>query len=157
MGLQPQTWRGCYSPFWPIVLNGLRCNWSPELIAGKLLAANKLTNAGDQSAPTQAMTVSHETICCAIYAMHRGALRAELAACCVKATRSAPGFTKSRWFKSCLHRGCMICEEPEVVGLSICWRHVPAGFKQTLVVEPQCPHCNLASSAASLAFQCLRR
>lgn len=65
-------------PLWRIVLNGLGCNWSSEQIAGKLPAVNKLTNAGDQSAPIKAMTVSHETIYCAIYAMPRGTLRAEL-------------------------------------------------------------------------------
>ena len=55
---------------WRHVLNGLRVGWSPEQIAGRL----KATSCG--SLPAYA--VSHETIYSAIYAMPRGALRAEL-------------------------------------------------------------------------------
>jgi transposase, IS30 family len=93
---------------WRTVLKGLRCNWSPEQIAGTLPRMNKPFRA-DRSATavaplganhtldssllplsdkpctqrnppslTPALTVSHETIYCAIYAMPRGTLRTEL-------------------------------------------------------------------------------
>ena len=69
------------SPLWRTVLNGLRCNWSPQQIAGKLPRMNKTAIAA-QSPPerTQStlLSVSHETIYCAIYAMPRGTLRTEL-------------------------------------------------------------------------------
>jgi IS30 family transposase len=87
---------------WRTVLHGLRCNWSPEQIAGKLPRMNKPTpeaasllespllllsdkpctqGTATTTVPaiaTSALTVSHETIYCAIYAMPRGTLRTEL-------------------------------------------------------------------------------
>jgi IS30 family transposase len=96
------------TPLWRTVLKGLRCNWSPEQIAGTLPRMNE-TFSADRSATavaplgaahpldssllpvsdkpctqrnppslTPALTVSHETIYCAIYAMPRGTLRTEL-------------------------------------------------------------------------------
>ena len=60
------------SPAWRHVLVGLRGGWSPEQVAGRLRL-----NANDK--PDQhCVTVSHETIYCAIYAMPRGELRTEL-------------------------------------------------------------------------------
>lgn len=54
------------SPYWKLVLPFLHQGWSPEQIAGRL----KLM--------PESPCVSHETIYCAIYAMPRGTLRAEL-------------------------------------------------------------------------------
>lgn len=65
------------TPLWRTVLNGLRCHWSPEQIAGKLPRMNKVAAAA-QILPLVLPTVSHETIYCAIYAMPRGTLRSAL-------------------------------------------------------------------------------
>jgi len=54
------------STYWPAVLPLLRQGWSPQQIAGRL-----------RSMP-DALSISHETIYAAIYAMPRGALRTEL-------------------------------------------------------------------------------
>ena len=54
------------SSYWPAVLPLLRQGWSPQQIAGRL-----------RSMP-DALSISHETIYAAIYAMPRGALRTEL-------------------------------------------------------------------------------
>jgi IS30 family transposase len=62
-----------HSPLWRTVLAGLRCHWSPEQIAGKLFGMNLAVPLSDKP-----VSVSHETIYCAIYAMPRGTLRAEL-------------------------------------------------------------------------------
>ena len=62
------------TPRWRTVLDGLRCRWSPQQIAGRLAAMNPET--GDVA--LSALQVSHETIYCAIYAMPRGTLRSEL-------------------------------------------------------------------------------
>jgi len=64
------------SPLWRTVLGGLRCHWSPQQIAGKLPRMNKAST--DQAAACVPLSVSHETIYCAIYAMPRGTLRSEL-------------------------------------------------------------------------------
>ena len=66
------------SPLWRTVQNGLRCHWSPEQIAGKLPGMNKAAVEAGLVLPEQLMTVSHETIYCAIYAMPRSTLRTEL-------------------------------------------------------------------------------
>jgi IS30 family transposase len=63
---------------WRTVLHGLRCHWSPEQISGKLPCMNKAAQLLDPSSPDKPLSVSHETIYCAIYAMPRGFLRAEL-------------------------------------------------------------------------------
>ena len=65
------------TPLWRTVLDGLRCHWSPEQIAGKL---PRMNTAAPVSPPHLAdkLSVSHETIYCAIYAMLRGTLRSEL-------------------------------------------------------------------------------
>jgi IS30 family transposase len=60
------------------VQNGLRCHWSPEQIAGKLPRMNKAAMQAGLAMPEQPMSVSHETIYCAIYAMPRSTLRTEL-------------------------------------------------------------------------------
>lgn len=66
------------SPLWRTVQNGLRCHWSPEQIAGKLPRMNKAAMNAGLAMPEQPMSVSHETIYCAIYAMPRSTLRTEL-------------------------------------------------------------------------------
>ncbi len=66
------------SPLWRTVLGGLRCNWSPQQIAGKLPRMNKAAIQGGLAMPDPPMSVSHETIYCAIYAMPRSTLRTEL-------------------------------------------------------------------------------
>ena len=66
------------TPLWRTVLDGLRCHWSPEQVAGKLPLMNKAAAATTQLLPAVLPTVSHETIYCAIYAMPRGELRSEL-------------------------------------------------------------------------------
>jgi transposase, IS30 family len=73
------------TPLWRTVLSGLRAHWSPEQIAGKLPRMS--TPAHDAPAASQDATqassphplsVSHETIYCALYALPRGTLRTEL-------------------------------------------------------------------------------
>jgi IS30 family transposase len=66
------------TPLWRMVLSGLRCHWSPEQIAGKLRDMNSAASPAEPALREQPLTVSHETIYCAIYAMPRGTLRAEL-------------------------------------------------------------------------------
>jgi transposase, IS30 family len=66
------------TPLWRTVLDGLRCHWSPEQISGKLPSMNKAALLLNPSSPDKPLSVSHETIYCAIYAMPRGFLRAEL-------------------------------------------------------------------------------
>ncbi len=66
------------SPLWRTVIDGLRCRWSPQQIAGKLPAMNKSASPAAQALPSAALSVSHETIYCAIYAMPRSTLRTEL-------------------------------------------------------------------------------
>jgi IS30 family transposase len=66
------------SPLWRTVQNGLRCHLSPEQIAGKLPRMNKAAIKAGLAMPEQPMSVSHETIYCAIYAMPRSTLRTEL-------------------------------------------------------------------------------
>ena len=66
------------SPLWRTVLSGLRSNWSPQQIAGKLPRMNKAAIQAGQELPANPMSVSHETIYCAIYAMPRNTLRTEL-------------------------------------------------------------------------------
>ena len=66
------------SPLWRTVLTGLRSRWSPQQIAGKLPRMNKAAIKAGQALPTQPVSVSHETIYYAIYAMPRNTLRAEL-------------------------------------------------------------------------------
>ncbi len=63
---------------WRTVLNGLRCHWSPEQIAGKLPRMNRSAVKANPTLPDTLQTVSHETIYGAIYAMPRGTLRTEL-------------------------------------------------------------------------------
>jgi hypothetical protein len=41
--------------------------------------------------------------------------------------------------KSCLHRDGLTGEWPVIVCLSSCWRDVPDGFDQSVVVEPGHP------------------
>jgi transposase, IS30 family len=60
------------SPLWRVVRRDLRAGWSPQQIAGRL----RLMHPKPQS--LRSLTVSHETIYCAIYAMPRGSLRTEL-------------------------------------------------------------------------------
>lgn len=57
---------------WRAVLAGLRRGWSPQQIAGRL---RFMLPEHDEPSP---LSVSHETIYCAIYAMPRGTLRTEL-------------------------------------------------------------------------------
>lgn len=66
------------SPLWRTVVDGLRCRWSPQQIAGKLPRMNKAAIQAGLVLPAQPTSVSHETIYCAIYAMPRSTLRTEL-------------------------------------------------------------------------------
>jgi hypothetical protein len=66
------------SPLWRTVIDGLRCHWSPQQIAGKLPGMNKPASPVAQAPQPAALSVSHETIYCAIYAMPRSTLRTEL-------------------------------------------------------------------------------
>ena len=63
------------SPLGRTVLSGLRCHWSPQQIASTLTRMNNAST--DQAVPRVALSVSHETIYGAIYAMPRGTLRTE--------------------------------------------------------------------------------
>ena len=62
------------TPLWRSVLTGLRCHGSPEQMAGDLRTQSNTAHPPDKRSSVSA---SHETIYCAIYAMPRGALRAE--------------------------------------------------------------------------------
>ena len=66
------------SPLWRTVLSGLRCSWSPQQIAGKLPRMNQAAALAGHAVPAHPLSVSHETIYCAIYAMPRNTLRTEL-------------------------------------------------------------------------------
>jgi IS30 family transposase len=66
------------SPLWRTVIDGLRCRWSPEQIAGKLPRMNAAASPALVPASERLPSVSHETIYCALYAMPRGTLRSEL-------------------------------------------------------------------------------
>jgi len=66
------------TPLWSMVLSALRCHWSPEQIAGKLRDMNHAASPAERALPALPLTVSHETNYCAIHAMPRGTLRAEL-------------------------------------------------------------------------------
>ena len=66
------------SPLWRTVVDGLRCHWSPQQIAGKLPRMNKLASPAGQVMAPVPLSVSHETIYCAIYAMPPSTLRTEL-------------------------------------------------------------------------------
>lgn len=66
------------TPLWRTVVDGLRCHWSPEQIAGKLPRMNKAVTRSTPPLPDKPLCVSHETIYCAVYAMPRGTLRSEL-------------------------------------------------------------------------------
>ena len=66
------------SPLWRTVMTGLRCRWSPEQIAGKLPKMNDAAIKAGQAMPANPLSISHETIYCAIYAMPRNTLRTEL-------------------------------------------------------------------------------
>src|SRR6202051_3225496 len=59
------------TPLWRMVLSGLRCHWSPEKIAGKLPDMKTAVSPAERALPEQPLTVSHETIYCAIYARPR--------------------------------------------------------------------------------------
>ena len=67
---------------WKTVLAGLRCRWSPQQISGKLPRMKKVSSqATEESLPAAQpapLSVSHETIYCALYAMPRNTLRTEL-------------------------------------------------------------------------------
>lgn len=69
------------TPLWKVVLEGLRCHWSPEQIAGKLVPCKdkaKTVTVNGVNGMGSVASVSHETIYCALYAMPRGTLRTEL-------------------------------------------------------------------------------
>jgi IS30 family transposase len=66
------------SPLWRAVIDGLRCRWSPEQIAGKLPRMNAAATPALVPSPGALPSVSHETIYCALYAMPRTSLRSEL-------------------------------------------------------------------------------
>lgn len=61
------------TPLGRTVVEGLRCRWSPQQIAGRLRRMPKVEQAADELP-----SVSHETIYCALYAMPKGELRKEL-------------------------------------------------------------------------------
>ena len=62
------------TPRWRVVLDGLRCGWSPQQIAGKLPRVDTST----QASLFPDLSISHETIYAAIYAQPKGTLRTEL-------------------------------------------------------------------------------
>jgi IS30 family transposase len=66
------------SALWCTVISGLRCRWSPEQIAGKLPRMNAAAAPALDGPPVVPLSVSHETIYCALYAMPRTTLRTEL-------------------------------------------------------------------------------
>lgn len=66
------------SPLWRTVIDGLRCRWSPEQIAGKLPRMNAAGQKPVEPESSTPPSVSHETIYCALYAMPRTTLRGEL-------------------------------------------------------------------------------
>jgi len=75
------------TPLWRTVLSGLRAGWSPEQIAGKLPRmstpahdAQDAAQDAPQASSPHPLSVSHETIYCALYALPRGTLRTELIA-----------------------------------------------------------------------------
>jgi IS30 family transposase len=62
------------TPRWRVVLDGLRCGWSPQQIAGKL----PRVDTSSQACLFPDLSISHETIYAAIYAQPKGSLRTEL-------------------------------------------------------------------------------
>jgi transposase, IS30 family len=83
------------TPLWRCVIDGLRCRWSPEQIAGKLRAMKPPVNHPIEAlldspylGAVNALHVSHETIYCAIYAMPRGTMRSELVALLCKSHKT---------------------------------------------------------------------
>lgn len=66
------------SALWRTVIDGLRCRWSPEQIAGKLPRMNAVAAHALVPSTDALPSVSHETIYCALYAMPRTTLRSEL-------------------------------------------------------------------------------
>jgi transposase, IS30 family len=62
------------SPCWQHVIQGLRCDHSPQIIAGRLRAFDPLRGCG----PVHPVYVSHETMYRAIYGLPRSALKTEL-------------------------------------------------------------------------------
>jgi IS30 family transposase len=66
------------TPLWRTVLDGLRCHWSPQQIAGKLPRMTQAAQEAGTAPVAPPLSVSHETIYCAIYAMPRNTLRKEL-------------------------------------------------------------------------------
>lgn len=66
------------SALWRTVIDGLRCRWSPEQIAGKLPRMNAAAAPSLLPQSGSLPSVSHETIYCALYAMPRTTLRSEL-------------------------------------------------------------------------------
>jgi IS30 family transposase len=65
------------SPTWLHVLQGLRCDWSPQIIAGRLRCFDPLIG----SELGHPLYVSHETIYRAVYGLARSPLKAELISC----------------------------------------------------------------------------
>ena len=70
------------TPLRRTVLHGLRCHWSPEQISGKPFRMEKGAPLLNPPCSDRPVSISHVTICCAIYcamdAMPRAFLRAEL-------------------------------------------------------------------------------
>jgi transposase, IS30 family len=64
------------SPIWQHVIHGLRCDYSPQIIAGRLRAFDP---HGCRS--THPLYVSHETVYRAIYDLPRSPLKTELISC----------------------------------------------------------------------------
>lgn len=73
------------SPRWRTVRGLLAANWSPQQLAGRLC---RMADACPDSSAHRALCVSHETICCAIYAMPRGTLRTEIVSLLRKSHKS---------------------------------------------------------------------
>jgi IS30 family transposase len=65
------------SPTWRHVLHGLRCDWSPQIIAGRLRCFDPMIG----SELGHPLYVSHETIYRAIYGLARSPLKTELISC----------------------------------------------------------------------------
>jgi len=110
------------SPAWTHVLAGLRTGWSPQQIAGRL----KLSSSGQ---PPSALSVSHETIYCAIHAMPRGALRTEL----VSLLRRSQGGRLPRARGSSRFTGVQDMTNIALRPAEVCARIVPGHWEGDLI------------------------
>ena len=74
------------TPLWRTVIDGLRCRWSPQQIAGKLPAMNKPVSLASKSLPAAALSVSHETSTARSTPCLAARCEPSWLACCARAT-----------------------------------------------------------------------